>query len=48
MTERMHPRENPDLLGHEDAENEIIDAWASGRLHHAWLISANSELPLSW
>jgi len=39
MTERMHPRENPDLLGHEDAENEIIDAWASGRLHHAWLIS---------
>ena len=39
MTERLHPRENPDLLGHEHAENEIIDAWTSGRLHHAWLIS---------
>lgn len=39
MSDRLHPRENPDLVGHEDAEREIIDAWTSGRLHHAWLIS---------
>lgn len=39
MTERLHPRENPDLVGHEHAEREILDAWSSGRLHHAWLIN---------
>jgi DNA polymerase III subunit delta' len=39
MTDRLHPRENPDLVGHDHAEHEIIDAWSSGRLHHAWLIS---------
>lgn len=39
MSERIHPRENADLLGHDSAESEIIDAWTSGRLHHAWLIS---------
>lgn len=39
MSERLHPRENPDLLGHDHAEHEILDAWTSGRLHHAWLIS---------
>jgi DNA polymerase-3 subunit delta' len=39
MTDRLHPRENPDLLGHENAESELLDAWNSGRLHHAWLIN---------
>jgi len=39
MTDRLHPRQNSELLGHEDAEHEILDAWTSGRLHHAWLIS---------
>ena len=39
MNERIHPRENSELLGHAAVENEIIDAWTSGRLHHAWLIS---------
>ncbi|CAN0382981.1 unnamed protein product, partial [Discosporangium mesarthrocarpum] len=34
-----HPRENTDLVGHDHAEQEILDAWTSGRLHHAWLIS---------
>ncbi len=33
------PRENPDLFGHEAAERAIGEAFASGRLHHAWLIS---------
>lgn len=39
MTQILHPRENPDLAGHEGAEREILDAWTSSRLHHAWLIS---------
>ena len=34
MTERLHPRENPDLIGHEAAENQFLDAWSSGRMHH--------------
>lgn len=39
MSERRHPRENTELVGHDHAEHEIVDAWTSGRLHHAWLIS---------
>jgi DNA polymerase-3 subunit delta' len=36
--ERIAPRANPGLLGHGAAERVLIDAWASGRLPHAWLI----------
>ncbi len=32
------PRENPDLIGHEVAERELLAAWRSGRLPHGWLI----------
>ena len=32
------PRENPDLIGHEAAERELLAAWRSGRLPHGWLI----------
>lgn len=34
----LHPRANPDLLGHEAAEAELLAAHAQGRLAHAWLI----------
>jgi DNA polymerase-3 subunit delta' len=27
-----------ELHGHDAAERALLDAWASGRLHHAWLI----------
>jgi len=33
------PRENPMLLGHETAEAALLQAYGSGRLPHAWLIS---------
>ena len=33
------PRKNPDLVGHEWAERRFLDAWASGRLPHAWMIT---------
>ncbi len=37
--EPLSPRENPALLGHEPAVQALLDAWHSGRLHHAWLLS---------
>jgi DNA polymerase-3 subunit delta' len=33
------PRANPLLLGHEAAERRLADAFAGGRLAHAWLIA---------
>lgn len=32
------PRDNPELIGHEGAEETVSKAWASGRFPHAWLI----------
>ncbi len=34
-----HPRETTALIGHGDAEREMLDAYASSKMHHAWLIS---------
>jgi len=34
-----HPRQRAILLGHEAAEKTLLDAYGSGRLPHAWLIS---------
>ncbi|MCE2510532.1 MAG: DNA polymerase III subunit delta' [Alphaproteobacteria bacterium] len=33
------PRTNPELLGHEKAERLLLEAWHSGRLPHAWLVT---------
>ncbi|WP_281300939.1 MULTISPECIES: DNA polymerase III subunit delta' [unclassified Iodidimonas] len=33
------PRHNPKLYGHERAERIILDAIASHKMHHAWLIT---------
>ena len=33
------PRENLNLFGHETAERILLDAYRSGRMHHAWLIT---------
>ena len=41
-TEALHapePRANPHFEGHDAVEAELAAAVASGRLHHAWLIS---------
>ncbi|MEQ8389518.1 MAG: DNA polymerase III subunit delta', partial [Thalassospira sp.] len=32
------PRKNDALLGHEEAEKTILEAWNSKRMHHAWLL----------
>ncbi len=33
------PRANPDLVGHEAAEQQLARSFRSGRMHHAWLIT---------
>ena len=34
-----HPRETRALFGHETAERALAEALASGRMHHAWLLT---------
>jgi DNA polymerase-3 subunit delta' len=38
MTE-THPRQQTDLIGHSEAEQQMLQAVLSGRLPHAWLVS---------
>ncbi|MFM2042184.1 MAG: ATPase i [Pseudomonadota bacterium] len=33
-----NPRRNTHLIGHGAAEATVLEAWKSGRMHHAWLI----------
>ncbi len=33
------PRLTADLVGHEKAERQLLEAHTSGRLHHAWLLT---------
>jgi DNA polymerase-3 subunit delta' len=37
--EPPHPRETQDLFGHAEAEQTLLEAYRSGRIPHAWLIS---------
>ena len=37
--EPLAPRDNPDLIGQDAAEKTFLQAWDSGRLAHAWLIT---------
>ncbi len=34
-----HPRETRDLFGHEGAERALAATFASGRMHHGWLVA---------
>lgn len=34
----MHPRENPELIGHESIEQTFLDEFARGKMHHAYLL----------
>ena len=34
-----HPRETVELFGQQPAESAFLDAFAGGRLHHAWLLT---------
>ena len=34
-----HPRDTPALIGQNMAETGFLDAWNTGKLHHAWLLT---------
>lgn len=36
--EPLHPRLTQRLYGHEAAEKALLDAFLSGRMHHAWIL----------
>lgn len=35
----IHPRSTTELIGHQKAEVELMQAWQGKRLHHAWMIT---------
>ena len=35
----LHPRATTGLVGHQQAEAELLQAWQGKRLHHAWMIT---------
>lgn len=39
LADCRHPRENEILLGQADAESKMLDAYRSGKMHHAWILS---------
>jgi DNA polymerase-3 subunit delta' len=43
-TETLPPRANPELLGQGAAEAELLRAFSSGRLPHAWLIAGQGGI----
>jgi DNA polymerase-3 subunit delta' len=44
VTETLPPRANPELLGQDAAEAELLRAFSSGRLPHAWLIAGQGGI----
>ncbi len=39
-----HPRETRALLGHQSAEQMLAEAFAGGRMHHAWLLAGRAGI----
>lgn len=39
-----HPRETRDLIGHEAAQRALAQAFAGGRMHHAWLLAGRAGI----
>ena len=39
-----HPRETRVLLGHQSAEQMLAEAFAGGRMHHAWLLAGHAGI----
>jgi len=35
----LAPRDNPELIGHETAERQLLRSFRSGRMHHGWLLT---------
>ncbi|MFM9848249.1 MAG: DNA polymerase III subunit delta' [Hyphomicrobiaceae bacterium] len=39
-----HPRETRTVFGHAPAERALVEAFASGRMHHAWLLAGRTGI----
>ena len=39
-----HPRETQAVFGHASAERALVDAFAAGRMHHAWLLTGRAGI----
>ncbi|MGB0749770.1 MAG: DNA polymerase III subunit delta' [Magnetospiraceae bacterium] len=39
MSDSITPRDNPNLFGHMAAEQTLLQAQSTGRMHHGWLIT---------
>ncbi len=44
LDEAPHPRETFHLMGHKAAEQTLLDAYRSGRMHHAWIIGGEGGI----
>jgi DNA polymerase-3 subunit delta' len=44
LGEFPHPRETGELFGHAEAEAMLAQAFAGGRLHHAWLLAGRAGI----
>src|SRR6478735_5441874 len=44
LDEFPHPRETRALFGHEAMEGELAQAFAGGRMHHAWLLAGREGI----
>jgi DNA polymerase-3 subunit delta' len=44
LGELPHPRETQEFFGHEAAERMLAQAFAGGRLHHAWLLAGRAGI----
>ena len=40
----LAPEANGELIGHENAERELLESVRSGRMHHAWLITGTKGI----
>lgn len=44
LDDTPHPRETLTLAGHRDAETLLLEAYRSGRMHHAWIIGGEEGI----
>ncbi len=44
LDDTPHPRESTHLAGHREAEQNLLDAYRSGRMHHAWIIGGEEGI----
>lgn len=44
LDDAPHPRETAHLIGHKAAEQTLLDAYRSGRMHHAWIVGGEEGI----